>query len=378
MKVFYAGILTVLFSAPAYAVKSLDFTIHQDFTSTRALGMGNAFIAVADDENAMFYNPAGLAFRKEGHFHGMLRGGADPDIFSLQKEIDNANKQADKDQAMADLIASKYGEHYYTRATIGGIYVRPRWGFGFIPADVSLDVDVHQQVGPALNVNAYIDSTFATSYSRPVSWFKGHTISWGTTVKAVHRVHAGQSILAAQLVDGKEVFDKDDANEGLTVDADLGILWKLKPTGFMRRLKPSFAFVVRNVADYGYFTKFNLISDQSGDPPKLGRRFDLGSKWQMPHFWVFDPHLAVDVRDMGDPNWSYLKGFHAGMELYWTMYKWWKGHWSVGCNQGYWTAGIGARLAWFQFDFATFGEEVGTSDARKENRRYMLELSLDI
>lgn len=366
------------FSHGAQAVRSLDFTIHQPYTSTRALGMGNAFTAVADDHNAMFYNPAALAFRKDGQFHGFLRGGLDSEILDLQKEIDRADDQPDPDQAMADLIESKYGDHYFTRVTTGAMYVRPRWGFAFIPADLSLDVSAHQQVGPSLNVNAYLDSTIATSYARKVKWLKGHDIAWGTTVKAVHRGHVGQSVRATQLVEGTDIFDEKDANEGLTFDFDLGLLWKLKPTGFMKNLKPTFAFVIRNVVDYGFTTQFDIISDNSGEPPKLGRRFDLGSKWQLPKFWVFDPHLAVDMRDMGHENWTPLKGFHAGMELYWKMYNWWKGHWAVGVNQGYWTAGVGARLGWFQFDAVSYGEEVGTSKTRQENRRYMLELSIDI
>ncbi len=366
------------FPIQSFAVKSLDFTIQQQYVSTRALGMGNAFLAVADDHNAMFYNPAGLAYRKDGQFHGFLRGGLSPEILDLQKEIDQADKKEDSEQAIADLIASKYGSHYAARVTTGAMYVRPRWGFAFIPADLSMDISVHQQVGPTLNVNAYLDSTFATSYARKVSWFKGHDISWGTTVKAIHRAHAGQSVLAAQLVDGKDIFDEKDANEGLTIDADLGLLWKLKPTGLMRHLRPTFAFVIRNIGDYGYPIQFDIFSKQSGEPPKLGRRFDFGSKWDLPKFWVFDPHLAVDIRDIGHENWTPTKGFHAGMELYWKMFNWWKGHWAVGLNQGYWTAGVGARLAWFQLDIASYGEEVGTSNAPLENRRYMLELSLDI
>lgn len=365
-------------STPSFAVKSLDFTIHQQYTSTRALGMGNAFIAVADDHNAMFYNPAGLAYRKDSQFHGFIRGGIDPTIMDLTSEIEEAESQPDSEQAIADVIESKYGKHYYTRATTGGMYVRPRWGFAFIPADVSMDISVHQQVGPTLNVNGYADTTLATSYGRRVSWWKGHEIAWGTTVKAIHRVHVGQSILAAQLVEGKDLFEEKDANEGMTIDADLGILWKLKPTGLMRHIRPTLAFVIRNIGDYGYPFQFDLINEQTGEPPKLGRRFDLGSKFQLKKFWVFDPKLAIDMRDMGHENWTPLKGLHGGVELYWTMYKWWKGHWAVGVNQGYWTAGFGARLGWFQMDLASFGEEVGTSISRQENRRYMIELSLDI
>ena len=72
-----------------------------------------------------------------------------------------------------------------------------------------------------------------------------------------------------------------------------------------------------------------------------------------------------------------MKGFHAGAEFYWTMFHWWKGHWSVGCNQGYLSLGVGAKLAWFQFDFATYGEEVGTPSVPLESRRYLAELAMD-
>jgi hypothetical protein len=109
----------------------------------------------------------------------------------------------------------------------------------------------------------------------------------------------------------------------------------------------------------------------------LERRFDIGTKFDLPDFWVFDPKFAFDIRDMGHRNWTWLKGLHAGTEMYWKMSRWWKGHWSVGINQGYMSAGFGARLAIFQLDLATWGEEVGTSDSRQESRRYIAEMSLD-
>ena len=93
--------------------------------------------------------------------------------------------------------------------------------------------------------------------------------------------------------------------------------------------------------------------------------------------WVFDPKFAIDIKDIGHDNWNELKGLHAGFELFWTMYNWWKGHWSVGVNQGYWTAGFGAKLGFFQLELASRGEEMGAGSEREESRRYILEMSLD-
>jgi hypothetical protein len=59
------------------------------------------------------------------------------------------------------------------------------------------------------------------------------------------------------------------------------------------------------------------------------------------------------------------------------MYNWWQGHWSVGFNQGYLCGGVGAKFAWFQFDFATYAEEVGTVSTPTQSRRYNAEIAMD-
>lgn len=287
---------------------------------------------------------------------------------------------------MINLLESHYGDHFYSRLpTLGGSWVRPNWGVAVVPMDLSLDLSLHQQIGPMINVNAYLDTTIAYSYARDVKWGQpaGHRLSAGVTAKAIHRIYGGTAVSAGELAGGSEIFNQDDGDEGLTIDADVGFLYdpKLPESGFFSLLavaKPTFAFVVRNILDYGFSTNLHLLDENSGEPPKLGRRFDFGSKWDLPDFWVFDPHMSVDIRDVGHENWTFMKGLHIGAELYWKMAGWWKGSWSVGLNQGYLSAGIGAKLAWFQIDFATWGEEVGTQDVSKENRRYMLELSIDI
>lgn len=365
----------------AQGVRSLDFTIHQEYTSTRALGMGNAFTAVADDHSAMFYNPAALAWRKDGHLRMLLRGGTTIDSFELFDEIDKVGDkpESEQPQAYSDLITSHYGDHFYYRIpTIGAVWARPGWGIALIPADLSLDVGVHRQVGPALNINLYVDTTLAFAYAKKLKWFgKRHQVSWGTTVKTMHRIHVGEALSAGALAQGQDLFDTSHANEGLTADLDLGFYWKPPANGFMRHMAPSFALVGRNLIDYGFKQNLHFIDENSGEPPKLQRRLDVGSNWDLPNVWVFDPHFAVDVKDIFHENWTPRKGAHAGFELYWKMFNWWKGHWSVGVNQMYWTAGFGARLAWFQLDLCSFGEEVGTDANPKESRRYMAEMALD-
>lgn len=67
-QVFIIFIFILFFSStflsPLYAEDELPVF----FPGIRALGMGNAFLAFADDQNAFFYNPAGIIQREKIHF----------------------------------------------------------------------------------------------------------------------------------------------------------------------------------------------------------------------------------------------------------------------------------------------------------------------
>ncbi len=388
---FLAILVTASLLSTFAQARNVDFSIHNSYISTRAMGMGGAFAAVVDDQSAIFYNPAALARRTDGNMHFFLRGALDNKYAKLSSELDDAQKETDKEQAIADVLTENYGNDYYSRIpTIGASWVRPNWGIAFVPVDLTVDLSLHQQIGPAIALNAYLDTTLAYAYARNVKWGQSGTLSVGGAFKLTNRVEASESVGIAQLAGGGEVFDKDSAHEGLFADIDLGTLWtpKIPDAGWRSWLhfaEPTFAVTVRNLIDSGPVANLGTIGKDSGDASKMQRRLDLGSKWKLPSFWVFEPKFAWDIRDILHENWSFKKGNHVGFEMYWKMFNWWKGYWSVGMNQwafdpkdfGNWTLGFGARFAWFQLDLATWQEDVGTASIDIRSRRYMLELSLD-
>ncbi|MEI7974158.1 MAG: hypothetical protein WCH11_07310, partial [Bdellovibrio sp.] len=73
----------LFFVAPSAHSQEGSFTgIHHSYQEARALGMGDAFVAVADDSSALFYNPAGLAWLESGQFVGSLDFGVSSGVLS--------------------------------------------------------------------------------------------------------------------------------------------------------------------------------------------------------------------------------------------------------------------------------------------------------
>lgn len=382
-----SGLASLLPTPIAHAVGTNPsvpyYEIHQPYVSPRALGMGNAFSTMADDYATLFYNPAGLARLREGNLNLAVTAGLDGKVQQFYEDI---NKNLDTNTSAADLatlIAANYGNHYYTRLTpVSAVYARPNWGFAIIPADLSVSLGIHQQVGPSIEVTAFNDTTLAFGFAKSVKNIGQDKLSFGMTVKPIWRAYYAQLVPAPQLATDKEIVRADLAQEGATVDGDIGALWTPAPAekgffSFFKYAKPTLGLVVRNVADYGFTIKTRYINELEQAPPNLERRVDAGTMFELPSFWVFRPRLTFDERDIGARNFTFKKGSHAGFELGWKVRSWLHGGYRVGLNQGYWTAGVSLGLGVFLLDVATWGEEVGTSAAPEENRRYMARASLD-
>ena len=366
---------TLLFASHAYAGDALYFGIRRQFEGTRAQGMGNAFTAVADDNTAIFYNPAGIAQLKEGESNYFIKLDVDPDIQGFVDDVDAASGQNDDVQAITNVIQGKYGEHYSFRGPgLGFLWARPNWGIAFIHMDLSIDMGLNRSVGPSINLVAIQDSTLAFTYSLwELQSKKNGTFNIGITSKLIYRISVDEVVDVASIALEDDIFDENDANEGMTLDFDVGFLWR----GPWKRYNPQAAVVIRNVLDYGYFNNMNLVGDGTGDPENLNRVIDLGSSMVLGKWWVWTSRVAFDIRDILHPNWSLRKGIHLGAEFMWDVTSWFRGGWRAGINQGYWTAGFTGELGIFKLDLASYAEEVGIDDEPIENRRYMMTMSLD-
>ena len=373
MKQFLLAFALTAAATLAYA-GAPDYAIHENYQSLRARGMGDAFDTIADDDFAMFYNPAALGRRHETNVHLFLQTSADSNVLPFYNDLKGAGSDP---QSVDNVLNKYYGDDMYVRPTLGGIITRKHWSLAVLPVDFSNNFDLHHSVAASVYVNSTLDSTIAYAYGNEIhTKFLKNPLYWGFNLQFVHRAYYSDVIQSAQLATNNNLFDLSRMNEGATVDGDLGLLYKMQ-TSYDAKFKPSFSLVVRDIADEGFFIPLRFFNKNASAPPPYERVADAGSDVQLKRFWVFTPTVELDERDMGDSEWTPLKGLHLGADFSWQLYHWWKGFWNVGIDQGYWTAGFGASMSVFELELASWGEEIGTTSAPEESRRYGLELSLN-
>ncbi len=381
-----AGVL--LAGVSSFASDGVSFRIHHQYQSLRALGMGDAFVAVANDYSSIFYNPAGLARRTDGQINLSFDAGMTPKFIDISKQIQDAQNttgtESDKQQAIIDVINKNAGSTFGLRFMgPNGIWVRPNWGVAVIPVDLSVQMDLHNQVGPAINTTVYADSTVAYAYAKDFDWIPDSRFSMGVTGKFVNRGYVSKPVTAMEAAVDPNLVKKEDLMEGYTVDADVGALWtpNIPAEGWLSWLslaRPTFGAVVRNVGELGFAQSLKLINKSKTDAPeKLFRVVDIGTRWEYPTVWIFGGRGTLDVRDIGHPLFSLKKGLHVGFEFDWVVTNWWKGHYNVGLSQGYLTGGVGMQLGIFNLDAVTYSEDVGPYNFPQESRMYMVRLNMD-
>lgn len=383
-------LLVLLVDISAFAADDDIFTdIHHHYQSPRALGMGDAFVAVANDYSAILYNPAGLARLEEGQINLSVDVAASKTFSTFAKDTkdlgNSTGTNSQKYTKYADYLDANYGSHFQVRTSLlNGFWVRPHWGIAVIPIDFTVGLAIHKQGVPALNVKAYGDSTVAFGYGRDIKGLDGR-LSWGATAKFVNREFYSGAFNALDLAIDTNLFKATSAREGYTMDGDLGLLYTphIPPVGwgyFASLAKPTFGAVIRNVAASGFKNSLKIVNKDGsgGQPEPMYRVLDIGSKFEFPNLWIFGGRAVYDVRDIGHPYFNTRKGTHLGVEFDWSVSSWWKGQWRAGVNQGYFTAGMSALFTILRLDIVTYGEDIGSYGAPKENRMYMIKLNVDI
>ncbi len=329
-------------------------TLIEGYRSARAVGMGNAYSAVVDNMDAIFYNPAALA--KSSGVHWLIM---DPGFgFSNLEAIQNM-QNLDSDN-FSDTINALSDEHFNFYATgKSGMQLGP---FAFLVyQNVDLGLVATNPVSPTLDVGYINDVGYALGFALP---FVPGIMSWGATIRYIRRqgdrFEIGVSDLASQDEEYlKSLYDK--RGTGYALD-----------TGFLIRIpgpvSPTFSIAAKNVGSTKFKTTYVGVDAPPSDPQELTAGFALNI--DLPLIGLIP---SIEIKHVDKKDVTFGRKLHLGFEFQLLNLSL-----RAGLHQGYWAAGLGIGLGPIDLDLASYGVELGEETGQIEDRRYMLQLSLGL
>ncbi|MGH2571588.1 MAG: hypothetical protein ACRDGR_10200 [bacterium] len=322
----------------------------------RPLGMGNAFVAVVDDRNALHYNPAGLGRLTELEISGAgVYAGVDDEFVGLIDFIQQHEQQfADfdtMDQQFYDELASWDDRWIAVDASAHADVTRPGFGAGaFTVGRVQFKADrgVYE---PRVAAQVYDDIVGVVGGSRG---FAGGDVQVGATFKAVWRRETSRTLTAREVLDldPETVFaDLEKAQGGFS--SDIGVLLHRDDSRW------SAGAVLRDV-----------VGTVGGED--IDSAIDLGLAWQAVRDGaiVRTVTLAVDRRDLFGGG-AFGNGMHVGGEVRLPVLSL-----RCGFNQGYPTFGVSLDARVLAIDYAYFGRELGAFPGSEEQHLHAVEARL--
>lgn len=357
------NIFSLLLFIPSlcFAIGFEDATQPEIVTTTRAYGMGSAYLSKVDDAWAAFYNPAGLGTVRKanlhlGNFHFEsnksfmdVMGGAVEDMPDKFGDITSA-------EGTRALLANNPGKMIHSRL---GIY--PNLTFRYFSIGY-----LYNQQNRAILPSLTDDFELAER--------RDH----GPVVAANVSLFGGILKIGASAIylNRKELFKEVAPTDPLVIndsDYQTGRMWLI--TGGMRLTLPFMALpalsvVVRNTGNQE-FTKYG---SGGSAPEKIKQTVDVGFSLTPQIGRATRIHLEVDYRDVNEAydTVDNNRRLQAGVEFdYARMF-----FVRFGYGDGFGSFGLGVRNKSMIVDLATYAVDTTEGEWRgNEDRRFALTLS---
>jgi len=338
----------------------------------RPLAMGNAYVAVADDFNALFYNPAGLARLQS--WNGELLNPSFELAATTGSFIDDAmdltSGSAGDNLAAIRLMEEQSGKLQYLALGLTPHLVFPGFGFG-----------IGFQMGGSIIFHRYPSVEFAIGPQliAPIAYarnFLENRLSIGVAVKGVVTggIYHEFSIQDIEAFSNSE--DEDELGEeqsslsdfvtgGTGVGADVGLLFTPIET-----MKPTLGISVTDLGGTS-FDKFDVNGEAAGTPPIRLPSVNVGLSLTPMSAGGSYLRTSADVHAINQPV-SFSKKLNFGLE--WGYGRFLK--LQSGLHQGYLTGGIEIDVPLLRLRLVSYGTEMGPSAGTIESRRYALQLKM--
>ena len=371
----------------------------------RPLAMGNAFVAVADDKDAMHYNPAGLNLMgRLGNANLRPRQQRYP-LDKFDMHMDFLGTAIPVDEALD--ILKFYQDHQQSFSNMESLQndsnlVTDMSAFDRRPVKVAVlhggELAMHNfgmaywadaQMAPYADVGVllpqagieYIQLDIVGQIAAATSYFEDR-LSVGLGYRMAKREQMGNFQVALTDLsndDGRKSVQgaiQDSVDEKVKEFGNLGTLGHAVDAGAMWQQTPDLrlGIAVQNL--------FMVLNSKPVTPeltmglaysPML---FESNGRWKR------KVNFALDFEDVlnSDYNYKPVNKVNMGAEWEQTLIPWvLKGRLSLGIKGGYPTAGLGGTLfTIFHYEAATWAEEAGYYTGQLEDRYYVMKFGVGI
>jgi hypothetical protein len=333
---------------------------YEFYNGVRQMAMGGAAIAVVNDESALLLNPAGL-----GKLRDYILTVADPEIDvsqNIEKIVGtDVLGTMDPQAVLNKLNDGNQDEHLHARAQVFPSLVVPNFGIGLF-AKYSMDAEVNSETSK-YDIDYLNDMALVLGFNFRI-W--DGRIKFGFNTRFVNRAQIHDSFDDSST----DLTVNGLADEGVGIGSDLGVVLTA-PWDWL----PTLAAVWRDVGGTAYDVREGLFIKTEDDrrpdhtPQSLDvalALFPIGGK-RTRFTWTAE---YQDVLTSGDET-DQMRRLHTGLELNWADAAFLR----AGMNQRYWTAGLELSMGNIQLQLASYGEEIGTKEKTREDRRYNAKFS---
>ncbi|MBP9706129.1 MAG: hypothetical protein KBD78_00690 [Oligoflexales bacterium] len=342
----------------------------------RPLGMGNAFVAVADDYNALFYNPAGIARVKEwtGAFFDLGLEFSSGSLKMASELMDVMGGSGGNETEILDFVQSHFGESHHLSLQWTPHLIFPGIGFG-IGFETAMSAVFHRQISAELDFGPRV--IMPITYARN---FFEERLSVGASIKYVARggVNNEFSIdtlqaLGSKSTEGEESDSpkiEDFIEGGQGVGFDFGVL--LTP---IKTMEPTVGISIMDIGGTKY-KKMSVSGSALAAPEERLPAVNTGISIKPIQTDATYLMVALDSHAINQPE-HYSKKFNLGLE--WGYGKILK--LQTGLHQGELTGGFQFDVRLLKVRFVAYTEQLGTTagiDETKRDPRFLLDIKLII
>jgi hypothetical protein len=377
--ILFASLVSLLAPASllAQATNSIPSSHPSIYRSVRALGMGNAFIAMpGTDEGALYYNPAAINDYKKLRFRIVspvidfttASIGLVNDVRDLVNDIDGDSDTSTQINTFETFVDAHTGEFHSINTQIPALMVMHRWfSFGIL-GDSRTTVSFRNRAFSNFELESRSDigGVFGTAYG-----FFEKQLQVGLNVKVLHRISISEVLTSDDvLANSNDFANAIPINRATGVGFDVGLKGKI-PTfenSVLEFLAPTAGATWQDVAN----TRF------SGDVPNTEQSISVGVAVH-PTFQLgkrdWESHLAIDIREINQST-SLAKKLFLGYELMAPKVLFFRPSFRVGANQVYFAGGVTLDFRILKVEAAYYGEEIGQFTRQGRSNRVAANLSL--